>query len=137
MRTLSPESGLRTALNWLKIQKTTMTSQFSDMTSLTWWHHFFDVVLFPLSSLLVQVSCQHHHWFWNSGNPEIGSSLVWIFPNIWRLGQVMDTKFGTNVSNRMLLNVAKCQRYSFYRFWINKGKPTGTVKTTPPTQINK
>ena len=49
----------------------------------------------------------------------------------------MDTKFGTNVSNRMLLNAAKCQRYSFYRFWINKGKPTGRVKTTPPTQINK
>ena len=26
----------------------------------------------------------------------------------------MDTKFGTNVSNRMLLNAAKCQGYSFY-----------------------
>ena len=28
-------------------------------------------------------------------------------PNIWRIGQVMDTKFGTNVPNRILLNVAK------------------------------
>ena len=131
MRTLSPGSGLWTALNWLKLQKTTMTLQLSDMTSLTWWHHFFDVVLFPLSSLLVQVSCQHHHWFWNSGNPEIGSSLAWIFPNIWRLGQVMDTKFGTNVSNRILLKGAKFQGYSFYRFWVIKGKPTVGVKLSP------
>ena len=37
----------------------------------------------------------------------------------------MDTKFGTNVSNRMLLNAAKFQGYSFYRFWVIKGKPTG------------
>ena len=28
---------------------------------------------------------------------------------MWRLGQVEDTKFGTNVSNKMLLNAAKCQ----------------------------
>ena len=37
----------------------------------------------------------------------------------------MDTKFGTNVSNRMLLNAAKCKDYSIYRFWVIKGKPTG------------
>ena len=36
----------------------------------------------------------------------------------------MDTKFGTNVSNRMLLNAAKFQGYSFYRFGVIKGKPT-------------
>ena len=58
-------------------------------------------------------------------NPEIGNTHVWVFPNIWRLEQVMDTNFGTNVSNRMLLNVAKFQGYSFYRFWVIKGKPTG------------
>ena len=33
-------------------------------------------------------------------NPEIESTLVWVLPNIWRLGRVMDTKFGTNVSNK-------------------------------------
>ena len=27
-------------------------------------------------------------------NPEIGNTPVWVLPNIWRLGQVMDTKFG-------------------------------------------
>ena len=55
-------------------------------------------------------------------NPEIGNTLVWVLPNIWRLGKIMDTKFGMNVSNRMLLNAAKFQRYSFYHFWV-KGKP--------------
>ena len=28
-------------------------------------------------------------------NPEIGNALVWVFPNIWRLEQFRDTKFGT------------------------------------------
>ena len=39
-------------------------------------------------------------------NPKIGNSSVWVSPNIWRLGQVRDTKFDTNVSNEMLLNAA-------------------------------
>ena len=71
-------------------------------------------------------------------NLEIGNTPVWVFPSIWRLARVMDTKFGTNVSNRMLLNVAKFQGYSFYRFWVFKGKPTGGGgKITPSshTQI--
>ena len=49
MQTLCPESDLRTAPNWPKIQKMTMTSQFSDMTSSL---NFFEVVLFLLSSLV-------------------------------------------------------------------------------------
>ena len=32
----------------------------------------------------------------------------------------------------MLLNASKCQDYSFYRFWVNKGKRTGGVKLHPP-----
>ena len=46
----------------------------------------------------------------------------------------MDTKFGTNVSNRMLLNAAKFQGYFFYRFWVIKGKVTGGLKLplSPP-----
>ena len=39
--------------------------------------------------------------------------------------ELQDTKFGTNVSNEMLLNAAKYQGYSIYRFWINKGKSRG------------
>ena len=49
MQTLCPDSGLRTAPNWPKIKKMTMTSQFSDMTSKS---NFFDDVLFLLSSLV-------------------------------------------------------------------------------------
>ena len=56
---------------------------------------------------------------------EIGNTSVWVLPNIWRLDRVMETKFGTNVSNKMLLNAAKCHGYSFYHFWVIKGKPTG------------
>ena len=36
-----------------------------------------------------------------------------------------DTKFGTNVSNKILLKAPKCQCYSFHRFWVIKGEPTG------------
>ena len=55
-------------------------------------------------------------------NLEMGNILVWVLPNIWRLGRVTDTKFGRNVSNKMLLNVIKCHGYSFSRFWVIKGK---------------
>ena len=66
-------------------------------------------------------------------NPKVGNAHVWAFPNIWRLRQVMDTKFGSNVCNKMLLNAAKFQGYSFCRFWVMKGKPTGGGKITPPS----
>ena len=65
-------------------------------------------------------------------NPEIGNTPVWVLPNIWRLGQVRNIKFDTNVSNKMLLNAAKCQGYSFYCFWVIKGKPTGGIKFPQP-----
>ena len=60
-------------------------------------------------------------------NPEIENTSIWGLPNIWRLGLVRDTKFGTNVSNEMLLNAAKQQGYSFYRFWVSNGKAGGGV----------
>ena len=56
-------------------------------------------------------------------NPEIENNPIWVFPNIWRLGQAKDTKFGPNISNKMLLNAEKHQGSSFYRFWVIKGKP--------------
>ena len=62
---------------------------------------------------------------------EIGNTSVLVLPNIWRLGRVMDTKFGMNVSNRMLLNAAKFQGYSSYRFLVIKRKSTGGGKITP------
>ena len=42
-------------------------------------------------------------------NPEIKNTFVWVLPNIYRLGQVRDTKFGMNIFNQMLLNAAKYQ----------------------------
>ena len=50
-----------------------------------------------------------------------------VLSNIWKLGQVRDMKLGTNVSNKKLLNTAKYQCYSFYRFLVIKKKPTGGV----------
>ena len=47
-------------------------------------------------------------------NLEIGNTHVWVLPNIWRLGQVRDIKFGKDVSDEMLLIAGKCQDYSFY-----------------------
>ena len=74
-----------------------------------------------------------------TGNLKIANTTVWVLPNIWRLGWVMDTKFSMNVSNRMSLNAAKFQGYSFCRFWVIKGNPTGGGgggKTTPPTHTH-
>ena len=98
-----------------------MTSQFSNMTSssIFFWHCFF---FFCQVYLLLQVSCQYitgsevmtiFFYKWLTRNPEVGNTLVWVLSNIWRLRQVRYSKFGTNVSNKMLLNAAKCQVYSF------------------------
>ena len=70
-----------------------------------------------------------YKWF---RNPEIGKTPVWVLPNVWRMGWVRDHKSGTNASNEMLQNTTKCQGYSFYRFWVIKGKPAG-VKLPPPS----
>ena len=58
-------------------------------------------------------------------NLEIRNTPVWVLSNISRLGRVKNTKIDMNISNKMLLNAAKCQRDSFYRFWVIKGKLTG------------
>ena len=40
-------------------------------------------------------------------NPGIGNTTIRVLSNIWRLGRVRYTKFGTSVSNKKLLNAAK------------------------------
>ena len=60
--------------------------------------------------------------------PEIKNTPVWALSNICSLGQVKDSKFGTDFSNEMLLNPTKHQGYSFYRLWVIKGKPAGGQK---------
>ena len=69
----------------------------------------------------------------SDGNLEIGQMSVWVLPNIWRLKQVRNTKFDTNVSDEMLLNAAKWQGYSLYRFWVIQGTSTGDKTTCHPT----
>ena len=48
-------------------------------------------------------------------NSGITNTPVCVLINIWRLGQVRDAKFGTDIRNDILLNTAKCHGYSFYR----------------------
>ena len=121
MQTLFPESGLRTAPNWRKIRKMTMTSKFSDMTSTS--NFFVSLVNFSYWSKFhvnIITSFQIMTIFFKGliKNPEIGNTPVWVLFNIWKLVRVRDTKGGTNVSKKMLLNAAKCWGYSFYRFWV-------------------
>ena len=88
---------------------------------------------------------RHHQFFWHCrvslvifGCPSFMPISLLVL-ELWQLefcpiyedlgGFVRDTKFGTNVSNKMLLNTEKCQGYSLYYFWVIKGKPTGG---TPP-----
>ena len=94
------------------------------------WHdvvvNFFDVILFLLSILVtdhvnIHIGSGVMTIFFYKGltrNLKIRDIPVWVLPNIWRLEHVMDTKFGTNVSNRMLLNAAKYHCSSLYRFHL-------------------
>lgn len=41
------------------------------------------------------------------------------------MGQIIDTKFGTDVFNEMLLTATKFQSYNFYFFRSIKGEPAG------------
>ena len=66
-------------------------------------------------------------------NLEIENTPVSLLPSIWRPKQIRVTKLGTNVSNKMLLKAAKCQGYSFYRFWVIKG---GKIALLPRLGLN-
>ena len=117
----------------------TMTSQVTDMTSssIFFCRCFVSLVKFSYWSKfhvnIITGSGIMTIFFYKglTRNPEIGNTPVWVLPNIWRLGKVRTTKSGSNVSNKMFLNAGKCQDYSFYRFWVIKGKPTGEVKLRP------
>ena len=64
-------------------------------------------------------------------NPEIRNTSLWDLPNIWRLERVRDTKFGTNVSNKMLLNAENARVTAFTiceLLWENQQG----VKLPPP-----
>ena len=132
LQTMRVECGFRIAPNRPWVGKMATTSQVLDMTSSSnFFTSFVSLVKFSYWSKfhvnIITGSGIMTIFFYKglTRNPEIGNTPVWVLPNIWRLGRVRDTKFGTNVSNKMLLNAAKCQGYSFYRFWVIKRKPTG------------
>ena len=102
------------------------------------WHgvivNLFDIALFLLSSLvtyprfmsILSLVLELWQFLFIRDWPEIGNSpVVWVLSNFWRLAQVNNIKFGTIDFIKMLLIAARYQGYSFYRFWVNKGKPTG------------
>ena len=62
------------------------------------------------------------------------NTRVWVLPNIWSLGQVKNTKFGTNAFSKMLLNATKCQVYSFTVSELLRENHQG-VKLPRPNQI--
>ena len=90
-----------------------MTSQFVGMMSSL---DFFNIILCLFSSLVNDpsfiwiLSVALELWQFSSfikgltRNPEIRNTLIWVLPDIWRLEWLGDTKFGTNASNKMLLN---------------------------------
>ena len=87
MQTLCPESGHRTAPNWPKIRKMTMTSQFPDMTSKSFFLRCF-VFLVKFSYLskfhvnIITGSEIITIFFYKqlTRNPEIGNTPVWVLP---------------------------------------------------------
>ena len=109
-----------------------MTSVFVDMASLS---NFFDVALFLLSRLVTGLSFMSkssqvlHLWQLTrlTRNQEIGKTPRLSF-----------AQYLENVSYEILLNTSKCKGYSFYHFWVIKGKTNwcrgeegGEVKITP------
>ena len=139
---MHPESSFQIAPNWLYTRKMAMTSQFSDMTLLP---IFFDVVLFLLSSLVtgrsfmsLSLVLELLQFLFIRDWPEIGNTPIWVLPNIWRLGQVKNIKFGTNISNKMLLNAAKCQVTAFtVSELLRENHITPPPLSQPSIRVNK
>ena len=131
-----PECGFRIAPNCAKFGRMTMTSQFADMASSS---SFFEVAMFFLYSLITGPSSMSV------------SSLVlelWQFSFIRDWSEirkpditpsdfcpVSGDKGDLGIPNLARMSRMKCYRmlknvsYSFYRFWVIKGKPTGRVKS--------
>ena len=126
---MRPESGFRIALNLIWIRKRSMIPQFSDMTSSS---NLFDGAVFLLSNLVTGLS------FMSISLMDLELwKLPFIkdWPEIWK-SKIRPSKFcplsgdwgKLGIPNlaqiSLTLNAAKCQRYSFYGFWIFKGNPT-------------
>ena len=69
-------------------------------------------------------------------NPEIGNTPVWVLPNIWRLGRVMDTKFGTNsvIGCYWMLQNSRVTASTVFEL-LMKNQLGGGGKIIPPIRI--
>ena len=65
-------------------------------------------------------------------NPEFGNAPVWVLPNIWRLGRVMDTKFDTKVSNRKFHWMLQNSSVTAFTVFELLRDQLGWVKLPPP-----
>ena len=86
-----------------------MASQFADILTLFLFTSLVTgLSLMSISSLVLEL------WqFFYKGltrNLEIGNTPVWVLLNIWRLGQVRETKFGTYISNQTLLMLQSARK---------------------------
>ena len=127
------EFGFHIAPNWRKLEK------WQWRYNLLAWHHrqiflklfcfsaqFSYWSKFPVNNITGSGVTTIYFYKRLTRNPEIINTSVWVFPMIWRVGQVRDTKFGADNSSEMLLYAAKYHGCSFYRLWVIKGKPIGS-----------
>ena len=96
------------------------------LSSLLTGPSFMSISLLVLELLVLEL----WHFSFIRDRPEIENPAVWVLLNICGLGQVRDTKLGTSVSSKLLLNSAICQGYSFCHFWVIMGESYPTP--TPP-----
>ena len=120
---------------WLLVCSKLAINEKNDDEVVICWHkvilNFFDVVVFLLSSLVIDPSFMSISSLllelWSFFYKEFGqksrnrNTPVWVLFNIWRLGGVKDVKFSMNVSIEKLLNAEKITGLHFYRFWVIKG----------------
>ena len=106
-----------------------MTSQFAvSLVNFSYWYKFHANILTGPGVTTIFV------YKVLTRNQEIGNTPVWVFPNIYRLRGVRNTKFDTNVSYKKLLGarvtaftVSELSRENQLGSWGVGGK------TIPPT----
>ena len=109
---MRPEFGFQVVSNWPSIGKITMTIK-------VFWNGFVSPVKFSYwfkSHINIITGSEVMTIFFYKGlsrHPENGNISVWVPPNNWRLEWFRDTKFGRNVSNKMLLKAAKSKVAAF------------------------
>ena len=131
--TKNPKNGNDVTILWHDVKDKYFSRCFVFLVKFSYWSKFHVNIITGSGIMTI---------FFYKGlnrNLEIGNTPAWVLPNIWRLGRVRDTKFGTNFSNKMLLDAAKCHGYHFYHFLVIKEKPTGEwgvkLHPTPPNKI--